>query len=142
VGQIPSTFETANFVRNSLTPAFDPSSRKSPQAKIALAELPVVQQISEQIREYLLQQERSSEPCRPQESIDEPIRQERKKWERRLGYFMLTGVAIVGFALNEYFHNKPGWMVLIVFGSGVLTLLGALIYANGYLWVMEKLGAP
>jgi hypothetical protein len=96
--------------------------------------------IDEQIREYLLQQERIGEPRRPQERIDEPVRQERRKWERRLGYFILAGVAVVVFALNEYFPNKPGQVVLIVLGGGVLAFLGALIYVHGYLWVMKKLG--
>ena len=98
--------------------------------------------IDEQIREYILQQERNDEARRPQERIDEPVRQVRRKWERRLGYFILAGIAVVVFALNEYFHNKSGQVVLIVLGGGALAFFGALIYANGYLWVMEKLGAP
>jgi len=104
--------------------------------------MPMVQQspIDEQIREYLLQQERIDEARRQQVRIDQAVRQECKKWERRLGYFILAGVAVVVFALNEYFHNKPGWVVLIVLGSGALAFLGALIYVNGFLWVMEKLG--
>jgi hypothetical protein len=57
-----------------------------------------------------------------------------------LGYFILAGVAGVVFALNEYFHNESGQMVLIVLGSGALAFLGALIYVNGFLWVTEKLG--
>ena len=52
----------------------------------------------------------------------------------------IAGVAVVVFALNEYFHNKPGQVVLIVLGSWALAFLGALIYVNGFLWVMEKLG--
>src|SRR5260370_20168328 len=109
---------------------------------MALAEMPMVQQlpIDEQIREFLLQQERIDEVRRQQARIDEPIRQERRKWERRLGYFILAGVAVVVFALNEYFHNKSGQMVLIVLGSGALAFLGALIYVNGFLWATEKLG--
>ena len=87
--------------------------------------MPIVQQspIDEQIREYLLQQERIDQARRPQEMIDEPVRKEC----RRLGYFILTGVAVVVFALNEYFPNKPGQVVLIVLGGGALAFLGALI---------------
>ena len=96
--------------------------------------------IDEQIREYLLQQERTDEARRPQVRIDEPVRQERRKWERRLGYFILAGVAVVVFALNEYFPDKPGRVVLIVLGGGALAILGAFIYVHGYLWVTEKLG--
>jgi hypothetical protein len=109
---------------------------------MALAEMPMVQQssIDEQIREYLLQQERIDEARRQQARIDEPVRQERRKWERRLGYFILAWVAVVVFALNEYFHNKSGQMVLIVLGSGALAFLGALIYVHGFLWITEKLG--
>ena len=44
-----------------------------------------------------------------------------------MGYFILTGVAVVVFALNEYFPNKPGQVVLIVLGGGALAFLGALI---------------
>src|SRR5262249_24625882 len=104
--------------------------------------MPMVQQspIDEQIREYVLQQERIGETRRPQERIDEPVRQERRKWERRLGYFILAGVAVVVVALNEYFHNKSARVVLIVLGSGVLVFLGALIYVHSFLWVMQKLG--
>jgi acyl-CoA synthetase (NDP forming) len=104
--------------------------------------MPMVQQlpIDEQIREYILQQERISEARRAQERIVEPIRQKRRKWERRLGYFMLAGVAVVVFALNEYFPDKSGQVVLIVLGGGVLAFLGALIYVHGYLWATEKLG--
>jgi hypothetical protein len=82
---------------------------KVASAKIVLAEMPMVQQspIDEQIREYILQQERIGEARRPQERIGEPVRQERRKWERRLGYFILAGVAVVVFALNEYFPDKP-----------------------------------
>jgi hypothetical protein len=118
------------------------AGRKSPQAKIVVAENPMDQQsrIDGQIREYLLQQERTDEARRPQGRIDEPVRQERRKWERRLGYFILAGVAVAVFALNEYFHNKSGRVVLIVLGGGSLALLGALIYVNGVLWVAEKLG--
>jgi hypothetical protein len=114
---------------------------KVASGKMALAEMPMVQQlpIDEQIREFLLQQERNDEARRQQARIDEPVRQERRKWERRLGYFILAGVAVV-VSLNEYFHNKPGQVVLIVLGSGVLAFLGALIYVNGFLWVTEKLG--
>jgi len=36
--------------------------------------------------------------------------------------------------------DKPVRVVLIVLGGGVLAFLGALIYVNGFLWVMEKLG--
>ena len=96
--------------------------------------------IDEQIREYLLQQERTDEARRPQVRIDEPVRQERRKWKRRLGYFILAGVAVVVFALNQYFHNKSSQVVLIVLGGGALAFLGALIYVNGFLWVTEKLG--
>jgi hypothetical protein len=102
--------------------------------------MPMVQQIDEQIREYILQQEKNVEARRPQERIDEPVKQERRKWERRLGYFILAGVAVVVFALNEYFPNKSGQVVLIVLGGGALAFLGALVYVNGYLWVVEKLG--
>jgi hypothetical protein len=109
--------------------------------KIVLAEMPMVQQspIDEQIREYLLQQERIDGVRRQQTPIDE-VRQERRKWERRLGYFILAGVAVVVFALNQYFHNKSGQVVLIVLGGGALAILGALIYVNSFLWVTEKLG--
>jgi hypothetical protein len=102
--------------------------------------MPMVQQspIDEQIREYLLQQERIDEARRQQAPIS--FRQERRKWERRLGYFILAGVAVVVFALNQYFHNKSGQVVLIVLGGGALAILGALIYVNSFLWVTEKLG--
>jgi hypothetical protein len=115
---------------------------KVAQAKIVLAEMPMVQQspIDEQIREYLLQQERIDKARRQQAPIGEAVRLGRRKWERRLGYFILAGVGLVVFALNEYFHNKSGRVVLIVLGSGTLAFLGALIYVHGYLWVMEKLG--
>jgi VIT1/CCC1 family predicted Fe2+/Mn2+ transporter len=93
-----------------------------------------------QIREYILQQERIDEARRQQARIGEAVRRERRKWEIQLGYFILAGVAVVVFALNEYFHNKSGQMVLIVLGSGALAFLGALIYVNGFLWVTEKLG--
>jgi hypothetical protein len=96
--------------------------------------------IDEQIREYILQEERIGETRRQRVRIDEGVRQERRKWERRLGYFILAGVAVVVFALNEYFPDKPVRVVLIVLGGGVLAFLGALIYVNGFLWVMEKLG--
>jgi hypothetical protein len=96
--------------------------------------------IDAQIREYLLQQERIDEAGHQQARIDEPVRQERRKWERRLGYFTLAGVAVVVFALNEYFHNKSGLRVLIVLGGGALAFLGAPIYVHGFLWVTEKLG--
>jgi hypothetical protein len=103
--------------------------------------MPMVQQspIDEQIREYFLQQERIDKARRQQAPIDE-VRQERRKWERRLGYFILTGVAVVVFALNEYFPDKPGWVFLIVLGGGALAFLGALVYVKGVLWVTEKLG--
>ena len=94
--------------------------------------------IDEQIREYL-QQERIDGPRRQEAPIDE-VRQDRRKWERRLGYFILAGVAVVVFALNQYFPNKPAQVVLIVLGGGVLAFLGALIYVNSFLWVMGKLG--
>jgi hypothetical protein len=96
--------------------------------------------IDEQIRGYLLQQEKIDKARRQQARIDEPVRQERRKWERRLGYFLLASVAVVVFALNEYFHNKSGRVVLIVLGSAALAFLGELIYVNGFLWVMGKLG--
>ena len=98
--------------------------------------------IDEQVREYLLQQGRIDETRRPQERIDEPVRdrQGRRKWERRLGYFILGGVAVVVFALNQYFPDKPAQVVLIILGGGVLAFLGALIYVNSFLWVMGKLG--
>jgi len=95
--------------------------------------------IDEQIREYLLQQERIDEARRQQAPIDQ-VRQERRKWERQLGYFILAGVAVVVFALNQYFNNKSSQVVLIVLGGGALAILGALIYVNGVLWVAEKLG--
>jgi hypothetical protein len=94
--------------------------------------------IDEQIREYILQQERIDETRRQQARIGEVVRRERRKWERQLGYFILAGVAVVVFALNEYFHNKSGQMVLIVLGSGALAFLGALIYVNGFLWVTRN----
>jgi hypothetical protein len=104
--------------------------------------MPMVQHspIDEQIRKYFLQQERIDEARRQQARIGEPVRRERRKWERQLGYFILAGVAVVVFALNEYFHNKPGQVVLIVLGGGALAFLGALIYVKGVLWVTEKLG--
>ncbi len=95
--------------------------------------------IDEQIRDYLVQQERIDEARRQLAPIDE-VRQERRKWERRLGYFILAGVAVVVFALNQYLHNKSGQVVLIVLGGGALAFLGALIYVNSFLWVTEKLG--
>jgi hypothetical protein len=95
--------------------------------------------IDEQIREYLLQQEGIDEARCQQAPIDQ-VRQERGKWERRLGYFILAGVAVVVFALNQYFHNKSGQLVLIVLGGGALAILGALIYVNSFIWVTEKLG--
>jgi len=110
--------------------------------KIVLAEMPMVQQspIDEQIREYILQQERNDQARHPQERIDEPVRQERGKWQRRLGYFTLAGIAVVVFALSEYFPDKPSQVVLMVLGGGALAFLSALIYVNGFLWVTEKLG--
>src|SRR5215467_3269866 len=110
--------------------------------KIVLAEMPMVQQspIDEQIREYILQQERNDQARHPQERIDEPVRQERGKWQRRLGYFTLAGIAVVVFALSEYFSDKPSQVVLMVLGGGALAFLSALIYINGFLWVTEKLG--
>jgi hypothetical protein len=109
--------------------------------KIVLAEMPMVLQspIDEQIREYLLQEERIDQARRQQAPIDQ-VRQERRKWERQLGYFILAGVAVVVFALNQYFHNKSGQVVLIVLGGGAFAILGALIYVNSFLWVTEKLG--
>ena len=92
--------------------------------------------IDEQIREYLLQQGRIDKARRQPASIS----QERRKWERRLGYFILAGVVVVVFALNEYFPGKPSRLVLIALGSGALAFLGALTYVNGFIWVMEKLG--
>jgi hypothetical protein len=94
--------------------------------------------IDEQIRDYLLQQERIDQPRRQPTTIS--FRQERRKWERRLGYFIFAGVAVVAFALNEHFHNKSAQVVLIVLGGGALAFLGALIYVHGFLWIMEKLG--
>ena len=96
--------------------------------------------IDEQIREYILQQERNDQARHPQERIDEPVRQERGKWQRRLGYFTLAGIAVVVFALSEYFPDKPSQVVLMVLGGGALAFLSALIYINGFLWVTEKLG--
>ena len=96
--------------------------------------------IDEQIREYLLQQGGIDEARRQQAPIDEAVRRELRKWERRLSYFILAGVSVVAFALNEYFPDKPAQVVLIVLGGGVLASLGALIYVNSFLWVMEKLG--
>ena len=95
--------------------------------------------LDEQIRKYFLQQEKIDETRRQQAPIGE-VRHERRKWKRRLGYFILAGVAVVVFALSEYFPDKPGQVVLIVLGGGALAFLGALIYANGVLWVAEKLG--
>jgi hypothetical protein len=73
------------------------------QAKVAsgknsLAEMPMVQQspIDEQIRDYILQQERIDEARRQPAPLS--FRLERRKWERRLGYFMLAGVVVVVFA--------------------------------------------
>ena len=106
---------------------------------MALAEMPMVQsRLDEQIREYLLQKEKIDEVRRQPGPIS--VRQECRKWERRLGYFILAGVAVVVFALNEYFPGKSGRVLLIALGSGALSFLGALIYVNGFLWVMEKLG--
>jgi len=104
---------------------------------MALAEMPMVQsRLDEQIREYLLQQGRIDKARRQPASIS----QERRKWERRLGYFILAGVVVVVFALNGYFPGKPSRLVLIALGSGALAFLGALTYVNGFIWVMEKLG--
>ena len=94
--------------------------------------------IDEQIRNYLLQQARIGEARRQPAQIS--FKQERRKWERRLGYFMLAGVAVVVFALNEHFYNKSSQVILIVLGAGVLAFLSALIYVHGVLWVTEKLG--
>ena len=58
----------------------------------------------------------------------------------KLGYFILAGVAVAVFTLNQYFHNKSGQVVLIVLGGGALAFLGALIYVHGFLWVTKKLG--
>jgi hypothetical protein len=104
---------------------------------MALAEMPMVQsRLDEQIREYLLKQGRIDKARHQPASIS----QERRKWERRLGYFILSGIAVVVFALNEYFPGKPSRLVLIALGSGALAFLGALMYVNGFFWVMEKLG--
>jgi hypothetical protein len=102
--------------------------------------MPMVQQspIDEQIREYILQQEKIDKARRQPGPIS--VRQARRKWERRLGYSILAGVAVVVFALNEYFPGKHGRLVLIALGSGALAFPGALIYVNGFVWVMEKLG--
>ena len=102
--------------------------------------MPMVQQspIDEQIRDYLLQQEGIDKARRQTDPLS--FRLERRRWERRLGYFMLAGVAAVVFALNQYFHNKSGQVVLIVLGGGALAFLGALIYVHSFLWVTEKLG--
>jgi hypothetical protein len=103
---------------------------------MTLAEMPMVQsRLDEQIREYLLQQGRIDNARHQRASIS----QERRKWERRLGYFILAGVAVVVFALHEYFPVKPSRLVLIALGSGALAFLGALMYVNGFFWVMEKL---
>src|SRR3974377_1301149 len=86
-----------NFLKNPGSQDVD-CGAKAPQAKIVLAEMPMVQQspIDEQVREYLLQQERIGEARLQQAPIDE-VRQDRRKWERRLGYFILAGVAVVAF---------------------------------------------
>ena len=94
--------------------------------------------IDEQIRDYILQQERIDEVSRQPAPFS--FRRERRKWERRVGYFILAGIAVVVFALNEHFHDKSGQVVLIVLGAGALAFLGALIYVHGVLWVTEKLG--
>ena len=72
--------------------------------------------IDEQIRDYILQQERIEARCQPA-----PIsfRQERRKWERRLGYFILGGVAVLVFALNEHLHNKSGQVIRTVSEVGL-----------------------
>ena len=57
-----------------------------------------------------------------------------------MGYFTLAGIAVVVFALSEYFPDKPSQVVLMVLGGGALAFLSALIYVNGFLWVTEKLG--
>jgi len=98
----------------------------------------MVQQLDGQIREYLLQQDRIGEARRPPAPIS--VRQERRRWERLVGYFILAGIAVVVFALNEYFPDKSGQVVLIVLGGGALAFLGALIYVHGFLWVTKKLG--
>ena len=54
--------------------------------------------------------------------------------------FILAGVAVVVFALNEHFYNKSSQVILIVLGAGALAFLSALIYVHGVLWVTEKLG--
>ena len=92
--------------------------------------------IDKQIRDYLLQQGRIDKARRQPVPIS--FRQERRKWKRRVAYFILAGVALVVFALNEHFHNKSGQVVLIVLGGGALAILGALIYVNSFLWVTEK----
>jgi hypothetical protein len=113
---------------------------KVASGKNSLAEMPMVQQspIDEQIRDYILQQQRIEEARRQPAPIS--FRQQRRKWERRVGYLMLAGIAVVVFALNEHFHNKSGQVVLIVLGGGVLAFLGALVYVDGVLWVAQKLG--
>ena len=102
--------------------------------------MPIVQQspIDEQIRDYLLQQEGIDKARRQTAPLS--FRLERRRWERRLGYFMLAGVAAVVFALNEHFYNRSSQVILIVLGAGALAFLGALIYVHGVLWVTEKLG--
>ncbi len=107
---------------------------------MAWAEMPMVQQspIDKQIRDYILQQARIDKARRQPAPIS--FRQERRKWERRVGYFILAAVAVVVFALNEHFHNESGQVVLIVLGGGALAFLGVLIYVHGFLWVAEKSG--
>jgi len=74
--------------------------------------------IDEQVRDYLLQQEGIDKARRQAAPLS--FRLERRRWERRLGYSMLAGVAVVVFALNEHFYNKSSQVILIVLGAGAL----------------------
>jgi len=105
---------------------------------MALAEMSMAQQLDEQIREYLLQQEATDKARRQPGPIS--VKQECRKWERRLGYFILAGVAVVVLALNEYFPGKSSRVLLIALASGALSFLGSLINVHGFLWAMGKLG--
>ena len=92
--------------------------------------------IDEQIRDYILQQERIDEAREP---APLSFRLERRKWERQFGFFMLAGVVVVVFALNEHFYNKSSQVILIVLGAGHSHSLARLL-RHGVLWVTEKLG--
>src|SRR5262249_18236269 len=136
--QTPSSKPQTTISPGPSSPLRSLQVRKSPRAKMAFSEMSMAQRLDEQIREYLLQQQTIDKARRQPPPIS--VSQQRRRWERRLGYFIFAGVAVVVFALNEYFPGKQGRLVLIALGSGALAFLGALIYVHGFLWVMERLG--